>query len=105
MTSKAKLSRSIDPKQPGAEAQERGLSLHPARENEIRRRNDTESLAPEAMLTELCSDNGELARFLRSTHEVCEKHDDVATASLIENWIDETERRTWFLGEAVSAGR
>ena len=38
MTSKAKLSRSIDPKQPGAEAQERGLSLHPARENEIRRR-------------------------------------------------------------------
>jgi len=56
------------------------------------------------MLTELCSDNRELTRFLRSTHEVCEKHDDVATASLIENWIDETERRTWFLDEVGGGG-
>jgi starvation-inducible DNA-binding protein len=39
---------------------------------------------------------------LRSTHELCDKHDDVATASLIENWIDETERRTWFLSEIIA---
>jgi starvation-inducible DNA-binding protein len=39
---------------------------------------------------------------LRAAHEICEKHDDVATASLIENWIDQTERRTWFLWEIVS---
>lgn len=38
----------------------------------------------------------------RSTHDACEKHNDVATASLIENWIDETERRTWFLSETIS---
>ena len=42
-----------------------------------------------------------LTRFLRSTHEVCDEHNDVATASLIENWIDETERRTWFLSETI----
>ena len=56
------------------------------------------------MLAELRNDNSELTRFLRATHEVCEKHNDVATASLIENWIDETERRTWFLSETI-AGR
>jgi len=53
------------------------------------------------MLTELRTDNRELARFLRMAHEVCEEHNDVATASLIENWIDETERRTWFLSETL----
>jgi starvation-inducible DNA-binding protein len=42
-----------------------------------------------------------LTRFLRSTHEVCDEHNDIATASLIENWIDETERRTWFLFEII----
>jgi starvation-inducible DNA-binding protein len=51
------------------------------------------------MLTELRDDNQQLTRFLRSAHEVCDKYNDVATASLIENWIDETERRTWFLRE------
>jgi len=53
------------------------------------------------MLIELCTDNQQLTRSLRSTHEVCEQHHDVATASLLENWIDETERRTWFLSEIV----
>ena len=53
------------------------------------------------MLAELRADNRELRRFLRRTHEVCAKHNDVATTSLIENWIDETERRTWFLSEIV----
>ena len=63
--------------------------------------DNRESIRPEEMLTELHADNRELTRFLRLTHEVCEKHNDVATASLIENWIDETERRTWFLSETV----
>ena len=64
--------------------------------------NNAERVAPEDMLAELRSDNQELTRNLRSTHELCEKHNDVATASLIENWIDETERRTWFLSEIVT---
>ena len=51
------------------------------------------------MLAELCADNLELTRSLRSTHEICDQHNDVATASLIEVWIDQTERRTWFLFE------
>jgi starvation-inducible DNA-binding protein len=63
---------------------------------------DRESLSPEEMLVDLRTDNRELTRFLRLAHEVCEKHNDVATASLIENWIDETERRSWFLSEIVS---
>jgi starvation-inducible DNA-binding protein len=64
--------------------------------------NDQESLSPKDMLADLCVDNRALTRFLRLAHEVCEEHDDVATASLIENWIDETERRTWFLSEILS---
>jgi starvation-inducible DNA-binding protein len=64
--------------------------------------NDKESLSPKDMLCELRTDNRELTRFLRMAHEVCEEHNDVATASLIENWIDETERRTWFLSEIAT---
>jgi starvation-inducible DNA-binding protein len=63
--------------------------------------NNEEFVAPQEMLTELRGDNQHLTRFLRATHEVCDKHHDVATASLIETWIDETERRTWFLSEIV----
>ncbi len=63
--------------------------------------NNDELIAPKDMLAELSADNQQLTRFLRSTHEVCEKHNDVATASLIETWIDQTERRTWFLSEIV----
>jgi starvation-inducible DNA-binding protein len=63
--------------------------------------NDEESLPPKEMLVELCCDNRELTRFLRAAHELCEEHNDVATASLIEVWIDETERRTWFLREVA----
>jgi len=61
--------------------------------------NNNEFVPPNEMLTELRDDNQQLTRFLRSAHEVCDKYNDVATASLIENWIDETERRTWFLRE------
>jgi starvation-inducible DNA-binding protein len=61
--------------------------------------NNAEFVAPKEMLAELSADNQQLTRFLRSCHEICDRHNDVATASLIENWIDETERRTWFLSE------
>jgi starvation-inducible DNA-binding protein len=70
--------------------------------NQRLRDSDVLSLTPEAMLTELLADNQELIKYLRATHEVCDGHDDVATASLIENWIDETERRAWFLYEIVN---
>jgi len=63
--------------------------------------NNEEFVTPNAMLAELCDDNQQLTRSLRSAHEVCDRHNDVATASLIETWIDETERRTWFLSEVT----
>jgi len=63
--------------------------------------NNAAEVAPADMLSELWADNRELARNLRSAHELCERHNDVATASLIENWIDETERRAWFLSETI----
>jgi starvation-inducible DNA-binding protein len=65
--------------------------------------NDTEGLSPIDMLGDLHSDNLQLAAFMRELHDVCDKHGDVATASLIENWIDETERRAWFLSEIVAS--
>jgi starvation-inducible DNA-binding protein len=63
--------------------------------------NNAEIVTPKDMLAELSADNQQLTRYLRATHELCEKHNDVATASLIETWIDQTERRTWFLSEIV----
>jgi starvation-inducible DNA-binding protein len=62
--------------------------------------NDAEYVEPEDMLAELCEDNKTLTARLREAHNVCEEHRDIATASLIEGWIDKTERRTWFLFEA-----
>jgi starvation-inducible DNA-binding protein len=56
------------------------------------------------MLAELGQDNSALVVSLREAHNVCEEHRDVATASLIEIWIDETERRAWFLFEAGRRG-
>jgi starvation-inducible DNA-binding protein len=66
--------------------------------------NDDEKIGPRDMLMELRDDNLQLTRFLRIAHEICDRHDDVATAGLIENWIDETERRSWFLSEIVGEG-
>jgi starvation-inducible DNA-binding protein len=63
--------------------------------------NDAEFVTPRDMLAELRDDNKQLTARLRETHGVCDEHDDVATASLLENWIDEAERRTWFLFEAT----
>ena len=62
--------------------------------------NDAEYVEPADMLAELREDNKALAAGLRQAHNVCEGHRDIATTSLIEVWIDETERRTWFLFEA-----
>jgi starvation-inducible DNA-binding protein len=61
--------------------------------------NNEESVPAHQMLAELCADNRDLTRHLREVHEICGNHNDVATTSLIESWIDETERRTWFLFE------
>jgi starvation-inducible DNA-binding protein len=61
--------------------------------------NDAESVAPLDMLAELRNDNHALTRSMRSAHEVCSKYNDVATTSMIELWIDQAERRAWFLSE------
>jgi starvation-inducible DNA-binding protein len=61
--------------------------------------NDLPLVDPEAALAELRDDNLQLAAGMREAHEVCEKYGDVATTSLLEVWIDETERRAWFLSE------
>ena len=61
--------------------------------------NDADYVTPHDMLAELREDNIQLTKHMRILHDVCDEHGDVATASLIENWIDETEQRTWFLFE------
>ena len=62
--------------------------------------NDADFVTPQDMLAELRDDNLQLAAHLRETHGLCDEHGDVATASLIEPWIDEAERRIWFLFES-----
>lgn len=66
--------------------------------------NDAEYVEPSDMLAELREDNNMLAARLRAARDVCEEHRDVATASLIEIWVDETERRTWYLFETSRPG-
>jgi len=81
-----------------------GLTLHSIGEISRTQRipdNDAEYVDPMDMLSELREDNRSLATSLRETHNVCEEYHDVATASLIEVWIDETERRIWFLFEST----
>ena len=63
--------------------------------------NDADFVTPEDMLAELAEDNRRLTGFLRAAHGVCEAHGDVASTSLIEVWIDEAERRAWFLFETT----
>jgi starvation-inducible DNA-binding protein len=67
--------------------------------------NDADYVDPHDMLAELREDNQSLAARLREVHDVVDEARDIATASLIENWIDETERRTWFLFEASRKDR
>jgi starvation-inducible DNA-binding protein len=81
-----------------------GLTLHSIGEISRTQRvldNDAEYVEPLDMLAELAGDNKDLTARLREAHNVCEEHRDVATTSLIEVWIDETERRAWFLFEAT----
>src|SRR5437867_6133962 len=66
--------------------------------------NDADYVTPLDMLAELREDNQRLASSMREAHAVCEEHGDVATASLIEVWIDEAERRVWFLYETGRKG-
>ena len=63
--------------------------------------NNKDVVSPEDMLGELLADSRRLTGFLRLTHEICGRHKDVASTSMIEVWIDQTERRTWFLAEIV----
>jgi starvation-inducible DNA-binding protein len=67
--------------------------------------NDAEYVTPLDMLAELREDNARLAARMRETHGLCEEHGDVATASLLEVWIDEAERRIWFLFEATRTAK
>jgi starvation-inducible DNA-binding protein len=66
--------------------------------------NEADFVSAQDMLAELRSDNMELVTHLRETHELCDEQGDVATASLLENWIDEAERRVWFLFESTRRG-
>ena len=66
--------------------------------------NDADYVTPLDMLAELRDDNKQLAAHLRETHGLCDEHNDVASASLLETWVDEAERRTWFLFEATRSG-
>jgi starvation-inducible DNA-binding protein len=84
-----------------------GMTLHSIGEISKMQRiadNDARYVEPLDMIAELREDNQTLAARLREAHDVCNEHRDVATTSLIENWIDETERRTWFLFETSRAG-
>ncbi|SDR62221.1 starvation-inducible DNA-binding protein [Rhizobiales bacterium GAS113] len=66
--------------------------------------NDADYVTPADMLAELRDDNLQLTAHMRKTHDLCDEHGDVASASLLENWIDEAEGRTWFLYEAGRHG-
>jgi starvation-inducible DNA-binding protein len=65
--------------------------------------NDAERVGAPDMLSELRDDNATLTRNMREVHSLCDEAGDVATASLLENWIDESEKRTWFLFECTCA--
>lgn len=81
-----------------------GLTLHSIGEIHRLKRvldNDAAFVSPQDMLAELCSDNKDLVARMRELHDLCDDHRDVATASLLEVWIDEGERRTWFLFEST----
>lgn len=85
-----------------------GLTIHSIGEiGRLQRisNNDADFVSPLDMLAELRDDNKTLLGELRTAHDTCEEHGDVATTSLIEVWIDETERRLWFLFEAAERDR
>ena len=65
--------------------------------------NDAEVVSAQDMLRELQDDNATLVIHLKAAHRLCEQADDIASASLIETWVDEAEQRVWFLSEATRA--
>jgi starvation-inducible DNA-binding protein len=66
--------------------------------------NDADFVTPGDMLAELRDDNSRVVTYMRETHGLCDNYSDVATASVLENWIDEAERRIWFLFESGRPG-
>ena len=79
-------------------------TLHSISEiSKFQRLNDNSApfVEPKLMLAELHHDNLQLVEYMRNTHEITSNHNDVATTSLLENWIDEAERRAWFLFETI----
>ena len=81
-----------------------GITLHSIGEIARLQRvedNDAAYVTPQDMLAELRDNNKDLVSRMREVHDLCDEHGDVATASLLENWMDETERRVWFLFEAT----
>lgn len=66
--------------------------------------NEADYVDPLDMLAELRDDNGDLIGRMREVHDLCDEHNDIATASLLENWIDESEKRVWFLFESGRRG-
>jgi starvation-inducible DNA-binding protein len=81
-----------------------GISLHSISDISGHQRladNNQDVVRPDDMLAELLGDSRRLTAFLRLTHEICGRYRDVASTSLIEVWIDQAERRTWFLAEIV----
>lgn len=67
--------------------------------------NDADFVTPADMLAELRDDNLTLVSLMKETHNLCDEHGDIATASLIENWVDEAERRAWFLFESTRGAK
>ena len=67
--------------------------------------DNADFLEPQTMLTTLMKDNKDYAAYLRAAHKICEAHNDVATCSILEIFIDETERRIWFLFETLSGNK
>jgi len=77
-------------------------SISDISQNQRLKDNNETAVAPTDMIRELAADNQQLIEFMRQSHELCDQHNDVATTSLIENWIDQTERRVWFLSEVAN---
>jgi starvation-inducible DNA-binding protein len=77
-------------------------SIHDIVQHQRLKDNKGDQVDAHRMLLELRADNLQLTGYLRAAHNLCERHNDVATASLLENWIDQTERRPWFLSETIN---
>src|SRR3984957_12236832 len=77
-------------------------SNHDIAQHQRLKDNNGDQVDAHRMLLELRADNLQLTGYLRAAHSLCDRHNDVATASLLENWIDQTERRTWFLSETIN---